>query len=76
MGRENHAGYCAIGIGFMPFIVDSLGRIHDDAQRTLWHLAGLQIARNYQRGRQVGGRHLLDYHRDHPQRARFLALEW
>ena len=38
--RKHHAGYRALGIGFVPFIVDSLGRLHDDAQRILWHLAG------------------------------------
>ena len=49
----------------MPFIVDTLGRLHDDARRTLWHLAGRQIARNYQRrGWQAGRRHLHDYQRD------------
>ena len=74
--RKHHAGYRALGIGFVPFIVDSLGRLHDDAQRILWHLAGRQIARNYQRrGWQAGGRHLRDYQRDHARRARFLALE-
>ena len=57
--RKHHAGYRALGIGFVPFIVDSLGRLHDDAQRILWHLAGRQIARNYhRRGWQAGGRHL------------------
>ena len=73
--RKHHAGYRALGIGFVPFIVDSLGRLHDDAQRILWHLAGKQIARNYQRrGWQAGGRHLRDYQRDHAQSARFLMI--
>ena len=53
-----------------------MGRLHEDALRTIWHLASRQIARNYaRRGWQTGGRHLRDYQRDCARRARFLALE-
>ena len=73
---KHHRGYQALGIGFFPFIVDTMGRLHDDALRTIWHLASRQIARNYaRRGWQTGGRHLRDYQRDCARRARFLALE-
>ena len=73
---KHHSGYKALGNGFFPFVVDTLGRLHDDALRTMWHLASRQIARNCQRrGWQSGGRHLSDYQRDCARRARFLALE-
>ena len=58
---KHHRGYQAFGIGFLPFIVDTMGRLHDDALRTIWHLASRQIARNYvHRGWQAGGRHERD----------------
>ena len=53
---KHHRGYQALGIGLLPFIVDTMGRLHDDALRTIWHLASRQIARNYvRRGWQAGG---------------------
>ena len=73
---KHHGGYQALGIGFFPFVVDTLGRLHDDALRTIWHLASRQIARNYQRrGWQAVGLQVRDYQRDCARRARFLALE-
>ena len=59
---KHHRRYKALGIGFFPFVVDTLGRLHDDALRTIWHLASRQIARNYKhRGWEAGGQHLRDY---------------
>ena len=73
---KHHRGYKALGIGFFPFVVDTLGRLHDDALRTIWHLVSRQIARYYKRcGWQAGGRHLRDYQQDCARCARFLALD-
>ena len=62
---KHHREYKALGIGFSPFVVDTLGRLHDDALRTIWHLTSKQIARNFKRrGWQAGGRHFGDYQQD------------
>ena len=58
---KHHRGYKALGIGFFPFVVDTLGRPHDDVLRIIWHLALRQIARNYKRrGWQARGRKMCE----------------
>ena len=32
---KHHRGYKALGIGFSPLVVDTVGRLHDDALRTI-----------------------------------------
>ena len=53
MPNNHRQGYQALGIGFVPFVVNTLGRMHEDELRTVWHRSQLpaprQIARNYQR---------------------------
>ena len=55
--RKQYTGFCALGIGCFPFVVETLGRLHDDALRTLWHLAGRQIdwITSDTEGKQVAG---------------------
>ena len=68
--------YNTLGIGFFPFVVDTLGRLHADARRALWHLASRQVARDYQRRGYPGGEGVRpDFQRDSARRARLLVLE-
>ena len=56
--------------------IDTLGRLHADARRTLWHLASRQVARHYQRRGYPGGAGVRpDFQRDSARRARLLVLE-
>ena len=73
---KHRRGYHANGIGFFPFVVDTLCRLHADARRALWHLASRQIARHYQRRGYPGGAGVRsDFQQDCARRARLLVLE-
>ena len=55
--------------------IDTLGRLHADARRTLWHLASRQVAHHYQRrGYPVGRGGHPDYQQDCARSARLVKL--
>ena len=69
-------GYKAQAIGFFPFVVDTLGRLHDDAVRCLWHVGRRQTARSfYYRGLDASARDLVAYQRESARRLRCFFLE-
>ena len=73
---KHRRGYHALGIGFFPFVVDTLGRLHADARRALRHLASRQVARHYQRRGYPGGEGVRsEFQQDCARRARLLVLE-
>ena len=72
--RKHRQAYKAIGFDSCPFAGDTLGRMHHDAVRVVWHLAR-QAARTFlRRGWEAGGRHRPDLPRESARQIRFLLL--